>query len=243
MPSPRVAPSANEILQPTSSANSDSLSRKIEATAAEGGSHPKGAVDDQVDATAGSSRNQLVDRGVDRRVLAADAGAGEEPHGEEPPRRPSDRGEDGREQVEGQRDQEEPLATEAVGELPEEERPDAGPRDVKRLRQRDVGVGERDAASWTDEGRRQKADDRDLEAVEDPDDAEADHHPPVKARPRQSVEPGRNAGPNRAEPISVLCASGSLHALSLLPGAPGAETTPRAYPNPEGRTPAFHRGS
>ena len=38
------------------------------------------------------------------------------------------------------------------------------------------------------------ADDRDLEAVEDPDRAEADDHEPVKARPGQPVQPRRDRG-------------------------------------------------
>ena len=39
-----------------------------------------------------------------------------------------------------------------------------------------------------------RADDRHLEAVEDPDRAEADHDHPVPPRPRQPVEPGRDVG-------------------------------------------------
>ena len=49
-----------------------------------GGAQPEGAVDHHVDPTAVVLGDQLVDRGVDRRVLTADARPGEEPADEVP---------------------------------------------------------------------------------------------------------------------------------------------------------------
>ena len=43
-------------------------------------------------------------------------------------------------------------------------------------------------------GERDRADDRHLEPVEDPDGAEPDDHQPVEARPRQPVEAARDVG-------------------------------------------------
>ena len=108
--------------------------------------------------------------------------------------RAGERGRDRRDEVQHQRDQEQLLAPEAVGELAEEQRADAGAGDVDRRRRCTTWlVGEREAAALLGQPRGDRADDRHLEPVEDPDRPEADDHQPVEARPRQPVQPRRDA--------------------------------------------------
>ena len=94
--------------------------------------------------------------------------------------------------VEAERDQEELLAAEAVGELAEEERADAGSGDVDGGSGADLRRRDRDPAARLRQARGDRADDRHLEAVEDPDRAEADHDEPVEPRPGQPVEASRD---------------------------------------------------
>ncbi len=166
---------------------------------AERGAEPVAAVDDQVDAAAHARRDQLVDRRVDRRILAADPRAREEARHEQVPGREREGGRRGRDEIDAERDQEQLLAAEAVGQLAEEECADAGAANVERRSRADLARVELDAAARLGESRRDRADDRHLEPVEDPDRPEADHDQPVEARPRQPVEPGRDARLNGPE--------------------------------------------
>jgi hypothetical protein len=161
---------------------------------ADRGADPVGAVDHQVDAAAHPGRDQLVDRRVDRRVLAADPHPGEEAASEEVPGGPGEAGGDGGEDVEAEGDEEELLAAEAVGELAEEEGADAGAGDIAGGGAADLGGVEGDPRPAFGEPVADRADDRHLEPVEDPDGTEADDHNPVPARPRQAVEPRRDLG-------------------------------------------------
>ena len=140
-------------------------------------------------------RDQLVDGGVDGRVLAADAEAGEEAEEEEPPGGEGERGHRGRGQIDREGDQEELLAAEPVGEPAEEQRARAGARPRRGRRPRPVTwrVGDRQSAAVLGQPAGDVADDGDLEAVQDPDGAEADHDHPVPARPGQPVEPRRDS--------------------------------------------------
>jgi hypothetical protein len=89
--------------------------------------------------------------------------------------------------VDHQRDEEEALATEAVGETAEHQRAEhragdverAGPADLHRAEAERVGALEHAA---------QRADDRDLEAVEHPGRAERKDDAPVPARPGERIE-------------------------------------------------------
>jgi len=94
---------------------------------ARGGPDPVGPVDEQVHPPADPGGDELVDRGVDRRVLAPDARARDRAGEEEVPgregERPGHRGGD----VDAEREHEELLAPEAVGELSEEQRAEARP--------------------------------------------------------------------------------------------------------------------
>jgi hypothetical protein len=177
MPTPSRAPRPKARRQPTSAAKS-----------AARGADPVAAVDDQVDPAAHPGRDQLVDRGVDRRVLAADPGAGEEAGGVEVPGGEGEGGRHGGRDVDGQRHQEELLAAEAVGQLAEEERAETGAADVEGGGGADLARVEGDAAAFFGEALADRADDRHLKPVEDPDGPEADHHHPVKSRPRQAIE-------------------------------------------------------
>ena len=144
-------------------------------------------------AAAVPARDQLVDRGVDRRVLAADAESGQEPEQEEPPRREGQRGQRRREQVDAQGDHEQLLAAEPVGEPAEEQRAHAGPSDIDRGAEAgDLGLGDVQPAARLADLPGDVADDGDFQAVEDPDGAEADHDHPVPPRPRQPVQARRD---------------------------------------------------
>src|SRR5690606_13362917 len=62
------------------------------AERAESRAHPEAAVDREVGSPAVPRRDQLLDRGVDRRVLAADPRPGEEAEEEEAPEVPGEGG-------------------------------------------------------------------------------------------------------------------------------------------------------
>ena len=152
------------------------------------GADPEAAVDREVDPAAHARRDQLVDRRIDRRVLAADADAGDQA---DTPRSHAKSVENAvatvARHVDREGREEQALAAEAVGEPSEDERADhraadierAGPADLRRGESERIGMFERAA---------DRADDRHLEAVEHPGDAERDDDAPVPARPRQSVE-------------------------------------------------------
>jgi len=176
-----------------------------------GRAEPVAAVDHQVHPAADPGRNQLVDRRVDRRVLAADPRAGEEARRVEVPGGEGEGGGHGGDDVEGKRDQEQLLAPEAVGQLAEEERAEAGAADVEGGRGADLAGVERDAAAVFGQPLADAADNRDLESVEDPDGPEPDHHHPVKARPGQPVEAGRDVGLDRLPVLRGVSPRG-LHA-------------------------------
>ena len=101
---------------------------------------------------------------------------------------------DGGHQVDRQGHHEQLLAAEPVGEVAEEQRAEAGAGDVDRGGLADLALGDARARSPSRSGGGDRADDRHLEAVEDPDRAEADDHQPVPARPGQPVQPGRDVG-------------------------------------------------
>src|SRR5207245_1537111 len=92
-----------------------------------------------------------------------------------------------RDQVDDQRDKEHALAPEAVGEPAEEERAGDRAADVGRGRPADLSGAEAERVRAL-ERRPERADYRDLEAVEQPAHAERDHHAPVPGGPRQPIE-------------------------------------------------------
>src|SRR5690606_6036083 len=125
-------------------------------------------------------RNQLVDGGVDGRVLAADAEAGEEAEEEEPPGVEGDRGEGGGAEVDREGDHEELLAAPDVGQPAPEEGARAGAGDVEGGGDAgDLAGGDGQSAAGFGQAARDVADDRDLQAVEDPHGAETDDDRPV----------------------------------------------------------------
>ena len=112
---------------------------------------------------------------------------------------------DRRDQVDRQRHHEELLAAEPVGEVAEEQRAQAGAGDVDAGRDTDLALGDRDAAALLGQPAGDRADDRHLEPVEDPDGAEPDHDQPVPPRPRQPVHPGRDVGRDLACLTPLIC--------------------------------------
>ncbi|CAL2065305.1 protein of unknown function [Streptomyces murinus] len=190
---------------------------------------PEAAVDDQVDTAAVVGRDQLVDRGVDRRVLAADAEAGQEAEEEEPPGLPGDRGQGRRHQIHRQGDHEQLLTAVTVGQPAPEQRAHARARDVQRGgRARDLTGCDRQTAARFGQPAGDVADDRDLQAVQDPYGAEADHDRPVPAGPREAIEAGGDVGadgpPTATRPTAVTCPAAATHAA--------AATRPAAIPHP-----------
>src|ERR1700727_387390 len=74
------------------------------------------------------------------------------------------------------------VAAVAAGQLAEQQRAEAGPGDVQRCRQPgDVGRRDVDPRALGGDRARDRADDRHLEPVEDPDGAQADQDLPVPA--------------------------------------------------------------
>jgi hypothetical protein len=153
----------------------------------DGGTTPVGAVDGDVDTAAVSRRDDLVDRGVDRRVLAADAGTGDEAEDVEEPRCERETGDPGADEVDDERDDEEVLPAQVVGQPSEEQGAADLPEEVERRGKAHFGRSHA-------EGRREsvRGDDLHLETVQDPRETEADHDHPVEPRPRQSVHPSRD---------------------------------------------------
>src|SRR6185295_7840544 len=84
-----------------------------------------------------------------------------------------------------------------IGQLAEEERTEAGTPDIERRRGADLARVEGDAAALFGQPAGDAADDRHLEAVEDPDRPQPDHDHPVEAGPRQPVEAGWYVGLDR----------------------------------------------
>jgi hypothetical protein len=74
----------------------------------------------------------------------------------------------------------------------EEQRSQASARDVDRGGEADLRLGEPDAGAVLGEAARDRADDRDLEAVEDPHRAETDDDQPVPPGPWEPVHAGRD---------------------------------------------------
>lgn len=128
-----------------------------------------------------AGRDQLIDGGVDRRVLPADAETGEEPAQEEVPGHGGERGGHRGHQVDRQREHEELLAAAAVRQLTEQQGAEAGTGDVECAGRPDVGGTHADPAARLGQPRGHGSHDRDLEAVQNPDRAEADDDPPVEA--------------------------------------------------------------
>ena len=158
------------------------------------GAQPVRAVDGEVGVAAVAGRQELVDGGVDRRSLAADTRAREGAEEGERREAPGERRHDRRDGVERQRDEEEPLAPEHVREAAEDERAGDCAEEVGRGGQADLGVGEAQGVVLGEQ-RSNRADERDLEAVEHPCHAERDDDAKMPAGPRETIEPGGDVAP------------------------------------------------
>src|SRR5207245_3866645 len=85
------------------------------------------------------------------------------------------------------------LPAEAVGEIAEEQRADDRTGDVDGAGQAELRRRQAERLRAL-QLRRHRADDRDLEAVQDPYRTERDDDQPVPPRPGQPVDPGRDVG-------------------------------------------------
>ena len=196
---------------------------------------PVGAVDREVDPAPVLRRDHLVDGRVDRGVLAADAHAGDDPGGvqEDDPVAAAGRrrGEPAADQVDAEGDHEEVLAAELVGQLAEEQRPDDL---ADQVPPGDVGDRARAQVQRVVQGQvgPDVAGDGDLEAVEDPGDAERDDQPGMEPRPGQPVDPGRD----QAADIRTVCRFGRRIDVVIrnppVSPAPSAPLTHHAHLSP-----------
>src|SRR4029077_2454445 len=107
-------------------------------------------------------------------VLAADAGAGEEAGRVEVPSGPGKGRGDGSHDVQREGDEEELLTAEPVGQLAEEEGAQAGTPDIEGRGSTNLAGIERDSAARFGQAVADAADDRHLEAVEDPNRPQPD---------------------------------------------------------------------
>ena len=190
---PSTAPRPNAKRQPSAMADDVRIEQQRRRQRAQRGADPVGAVERDVGEAAHARRQELVDGRVHGRALAADAEAGERAEEGERGEAPRQRRQRGGAEVDTERDQEQLLAPEPIGEAAEEERAGDGAGDVRRRREADVARGQPERARLL-QHRAERADDGDLEPVEDPGDAERDDDEPVPARPRQAVEPRRDVG-------------------------------------------------
>jgi hypothetical protein len=111
-----------------------------------------------------------------------------------------------------------------VGEMAEEQRAQAGAGDVDGGRRADLALRQPDARAVLGEAAGDRADDRDLEAVEDPHRAQADDDQPVPPGPRQPVHPGRDVRLDGAK----LDRSGRHADPPLCQSSPRASSSPGA---------------
>src|SRR6195256_3461500 len=160
---------------------------------AERGADPETAVDDEIRASAVARGDHFLDRRVDGGVFAADARAGQETEGGEAPQIPGQRGPRRRGEVDREGDEEDLLTPQPVREPAEKERPEDRAAQISAGRYSDLGVAEpQDGARL--EGAPERAGQRDLEAVENPRDAQRHHNPRMEAVPWQAIETGRDIG-------------------------------------------------
>ena len=106
---------------------------------------------------------------------------------------PAQAGEHRRHQVDAERGQEQLLAPHPVGQVAEEQRADRRADDVERPADRDLVLADPERVLLR-EPRGDRADDRHLEPVEDPDGSEPDDHQPVPVAPGQAIHARGNAG-------------------------------------------------
>ena len=95
--------------------------------------------------------------------------------------------------VDGQGDEEELLPADPVGQVAEADRAHHRADQVGRGGEADLRLAEAEARALVDR-RGEGADQRHLQPVQHPGDAERDHHPPVESAPGQPVQPRRHVG-------------------------------------------------
>ena len=154
---------------------------------------PEAAVDDEVGPAAIARRHQFLDGRIDGGIFAADARSGEEAKYAKARDAPRQRGRGGGDEVDRERDEEQLLAPEPVREPAEIERAKHRADKIGAAGEADLGIAEMEHGARLERARH-GAGERHFEPVENPGDAEADHHAGVKAAPREPVEPRRDVG-------------------------------------------------
>jgi hypothetical protein len=138
-----------------------------------------------------TSRNQLLDGGVDRGVFPTDAGAGQHPEQRERPEIPRQAAGDGGDQINQHRQREQFLAAEPVGEPAEEQRAGDGTDQIEAGGGADLAGGQVQCGAVRQRAG-QGADDGHLQPVQDPGDPQGEDDQPVEAAPGQAVQPVRH---------------------------------------------------
>jgi len=155
----------------------------------DGGADPEAAVNCKIGPAAIPCRNEFLDRRVDGGILAADPGAGHEPKHREAGQIPGERGCGSERQIDRQRHEEESSSAQPVGQPTEKERAENGAEHIGGACKTDTPAGESQAAP---DGAGERAGERNLQAVEDPCDAEREDNKPMEPAPWKPVQTGRN---------------------------------------------------
>ena len=184
----------------------DRLEEDERAERAENRTGPVRAVDRDVDSAPESGRDQLVDRRIDGGVFPADAHTGDKPGDvkEDDPARAiaqCERGETAAHEIHTQGDHEEVASAELVRQAPEEQCADHlasqvhGGDEPDRRRRQTERLGLRQRVGH-------RASHGDLETIQDPGHTQRNHHPRMKRRPRQPIDPGGNEAADHALRLS-----------------------------------------
>ncbi len=186
---------AGEVCQPPAEIGADH--RRIEqddrADRAHGRADPEAAIDQKVSPSAIARGHQFLDRRIDRGIFAADPGAGKKSKQRVTRQIPGQSGGGRGGEIERQRDEEQFLAPDTVGEPAESERAEHGAGEIGAVGKPDVEIGELQRRTFL-QCARQRTGKRDLQAIQDPGDAERKHDAGVEAAPAQIVQARRNAG-------------------------------------------------
>ena len=157
------------------------------------GADPEAAVDGEVGPAAHAGRNELLYGRIDRRVLSADAGPGQQAKNREAPEVPRQRGGGGRREVDRDCDEKELLAAETIRQPSEEQGAQDRSAQIGAAGAADLGIAQAQGGAFLEDAG-QRARQGDLEPVQDPGDAERDHHQGVEAAPGEAIEARRDVG-------------------------------------------------
>src|SRR5579871_1842485 len=170
-------------------------------------SKPEAAIHDEVNATPMSRWNQFINGRIDGRVLTADTQAGDGAKRREAQEAPGHGGQKHPGEIDDQSDVKNEPATEAVRHPAEQQRADYRPNHIAGCCVSNLYGGEPQSLRVFQHGP-DRSHDRDLEAVEDPCDAERDDHEQVETTQRKPVKPCRDVSVKSFTAGSTACLRG-----------------------------------